>query len=211
MDDVGTELNDEVPEHTAFFGQSEPDSGVPTNDPIMDHPGFMPPGSGGILDDPMFENADFLAPGYETLRFSFTFLDRAGHVRRSGIADGNQETMPNDSPAIGRAMVHVKGFEDSIRVHVVARKFIGDVFAAHLHVAPEGQDGPIVLGLSDDIHPIGQNGILIVGEYTAEDLVGPFAGESDPIGALMAELVTGGVYVNIHTDEYPAGEIRGQL
>jgi predicted outer membrane repeat protein len=63
--DAGTEVNDEVPEHTAFFGQTVPDSGVDEFGVVHMHPGFLPPGSGGILDDPMFANADFTSPGYE--------------------------------------------------------------------------------------------------------------------------------------------------
>jgi len=68
--DAGTEVNDEVPEHTAFFGQTEPDSGEEEGGTIAAHPGFLPPGSGGILDDPMFADADFLADGYRTARIT---------------------------------------------------------------------------------------------------------------------------------------------
>ncbi|MHC4609136.1 MAG: spondin domain-containing protein [Planctomycetota bacterium] len=66
--DAGTEVNDEIPAHTAFFGQTEPDTGVDEFGVVHDHPGFLPPGSGGILDDPMFANADFTQPGYEIAR-----------------------------------------------------------------------------------------------------------------------------------------------
>lgn len=70
--DAGTEVNDEDPNTTAFFGQSVPDTGVDENGLVGAHPGFMAPGSGGILDDPMFANADFTADGYEVARITVT-------------------------------------------------------------------------------------------------------------------------------------------
>ncbi len=49
----------------------------------------------------------------------------------------------------------------------------------------------------------------IRGELSAEDLVGPLAGE--PLDALVAEILNGNIYVNIHTERNPSGELRGQL
>lgn len=62
--DAGTEVNNEVPADTAFFGQTTPDTGITENGVVLYHDGFLPKGSGGILDDPMFENADFTRDGY---------------------------------------------------------------------------------------------------------------------------------------------------
>lgn len=66
--DGGTEVNDEVPANTAFFGQTTPDTGVDENGVVELHPGFNPVGSGGILDDPQFANADFTSEGYQVAR-----------------------------------------------------------------------------------------------------------------------------------------------
>jgi hypothetical protein len=63
--DAGTEVNDEIPEHTAFFGQSVPNTGVTENGVVTAHPGFIK--NGPILSDPMFCNANFLAPGYKLM------------------------------------------------------------------------------------------------------------------------------------------------
>lgn len=68
--DAGTELNDENPTNTAFFGQAAPDTGQDENVGVHLHPGLMFPGSGGILDDAMFVNADFLADGYAVARIT---------------------------------------------------------------------------------------------------------------------------------------------
>jgi len=83
--DAGTEVNDEIPEHTAFFGQSAPDTGDPENGVVHDHAGPMPPGSGGVLDDPMFAGADFSAPGYEVARI---FVFRTDTVIPAGTVSG---------------------------------------------------------------------------------------------------------------------------
>ena len=57
--DAGTEVNDELPMNTAFFGQAAPNTGVSEGGVVGLHPGFLPAGSGGILDDAMFANGDF--------------------------------------------------------------------------------------------------------------------------------------------------------
>ncbi len=68
INDAGTEVNDELPENTAFFGQSAPNTGVDENGVNADHPGFKPASEGGILADPMFANADFTVEGYRVAR-----------------------------------------------------------------------------------------------------------------------------------------------
>ncbi|MEO0646556.1 MAG: spondin domain-containing protein, partial [Cyanobacteria bacterium J06650_10] len=64
--DAGTEVNDEVPENTAFFGQSVADTGVEENGVIGLSDGFTP--GGNILSTPRFSNADFTQPGYQLAR-----------------------------------------------------------------------------------------------------------------------------------------------
>lgn len=76
--DAGTEVNDEVPANTAFFGQATPDTGVVENGTIQLATGFNAVGSGGILDDPRFANADYTAPGYEVARIRIANLVEGG-------------------------------------------------------------------------------------------------------------------------------------
>ena len=83
--DAGTEVNDELPENTAFFGQSTPNTGVDEHGVVHAHPGYLPPGSGGILDDPMFADADFTAPGYQVARIT---LYRSDTVLSGGNVSG---------------------------------------------------------------------------------------------------------------------------
>lgn len=76
--DAGTEFNDELPENTAFFGQSVPNTGITTSDAIALHAGFLAAGSGGILDAAQYANADFLRPGYPIAQIRITQVPLPG-------------------------------------------------------------------------------------------------------------------------------------
>jgi hypothetical protein len=75
--DAGSEVNDEFPANTAFFGQMAADTGVDENGIVTTHPGFMPAGNGGILDAPRFQNADFTAEGYEMMSITVVLAEYA--------------------------------------------------------------------------------------------------------------------------------------
>ncbi|RJP74806.1 MAG: T9SS C-terminal target domain-containing protein [Candidatus Zixiibacteriota bacterium] len=66
--DAGTEDNDEVPENTAFLGQTVPNTGVGTEGVVDYHNGFLSPSEGNILSDPDFVNADFTGSFYQVAR-----------------------------------------------------------------------------------------------------------------------------------------------
>tara|TARA_E500000081_G_scaffold16871_1_gene20526 strand:+ start:4086 stop:6359 length:2274 start_codon:yes stop_codon:yes gene_type:complete len=70
--DAGSEVNDEAPDNTAFFGQSTPNTGDDESGTIQVHTGYKSVGSGGILDHADFGSADFKADGYQVARISLT-------------------------------------------------------------------------------------------------------------------------------------------
>ncbi len=75
--DAGSEVNDEIPMNTAFFGQAGPDIGDDEFGVIHGHPGFLgsfgnPGDPQSILADPMFAGADFTLPGYPIARITIT-------------------------------------------------------------------------------------------------------------------------------------------
>ena len=76
-------------------------------------------------------------------------------------------------------------------------------------------NGPIVVWLRPDGPPPPPpipgrfQGTYAVGTVTAADLVGPLAGM--PFSALLEAMEAGNIYVNVHTAEYPGGEIRATL
>ena len=87
----------------------------------------------------------------------------------------------------------------------------GPITVAHLHVARAGETGPVVLDVTPFVTPNGPNGGTIQARFDASALTGPFAAEADPLGAFLAEAVTGGIYLNVHTAANPDGEVRAQL
>jgi hypothetical protein len=64
--DAGSEVNDEIPANTAFFGQMAPNTGVDENGVVELAEGFIP--DGPILSSEDFFNADFTAEGFEVAR-----------------------------------------------------------------------------------------------------------------------------------------------
>ncbi|MEM7387346.1 MAG: spondin domain-containing protein, partial [Verrucomicrobiota bacterium] len=92
--DAGTEVNDETPANTAFFGQAAPDTGVTEGGVATIHNGFLAPGQGGILDDPMFAAADFTAP-------DFTVLNGSAQLETDPSPVNVRVTITNTAPADG--------------------------------------------------------------------------------------------------------------
>jgi hypothetical protein len=82
---------------------------------------------------------------------------------------------------------------------------------AHIHLAPKGENGPVVAPLLEEQKPSTGlvNGVLAEGIIRQSDLVGPLAGK--PLADLVKALENGTAYANIHTDKYPTGELRGQV
>ncbi len=215
VNDAGTELNDEAAESTAFFGQATPDTGVTTAEPVSAHPGFLAPGSGGILDDPMFAGANFLAPDYEMLGVRLTLLDLARpHLGHSRLDPGQEvQDPPVDSSGSGRSLLLLSRGGKKLAVLVRFRGLSGPLAAAHLHVGPAGQNGPVVVDLVANGRVVqdAHGGGVILARVGSDNVVGPLGETDDPFAALVAETVGGGIYINLHTDDFPGGEIRGQV
>ncbi len=91
---------------------------------------------------------------------------------------------------------------------------IENVLMAHIHLAPAGQNGGVVVWLYPDGPPpqLIENrtqGVLAEGTITEDDLVGSLAGQD--LDSLLDEIRDGNAYVNVHTTQNPGGEIRGQI
>lgn len=92
---------------------------------------------------------------------------------------------------------------------------LNHVIGAQIHVGSGTENGPIVVGLFPSPFvmmgpPTGEvNGLLSSGTITSADLLGPLAGKN--LTYLINFLKSETVYVNVHTEENPSGEIRGQI
>lgn len=138
------------------------------------------------------------APAYAT-----TETDRIARA----VLSGRNEVPPVMTDGQGQARFNIS--DDSIEF----RLFVSDienVTQAHIHLAPEGVNGPVVAFLFGFVEGgVTVDGLLATGTITEADLVGPLAGQ--PLSALIDALNSGNAYVNVHTVANPAGEIRGQV
>ena len=122
---------------------------------------------------------------------------------------GNEEVPPLQTDAKGSAELTAPHF-DNIGYSVNVSN-IDKVTMAHIHSGKIGENGPIVVTLfkteTPSTEPI--NGNLVSGNITNAKLEGPMAGKT--LIDLTKSMELGETYVNVHTEENPNGEIRGQI
>ena len=131
-----------------------------------------------------------------------------GHSRSwNARLSGSQESPPIKSKASGTAMVSLVAFGDSSVHYRITTTVLNDVTMAHFHAGAKGENGPIVVTLQT---PAKQGNIMVSkGVIHASDLSGPMAGKR--LDEFAASVDSGNVYVNVHTQAHPDGEVRGQL
>ena len=158
---------------------------------------------------------DFLAPGYPLVKISFeaapAIVEELDFVTK---LSGDNEVPRVETRARGVAIAKLREEGTELRFD----GFFGGlrkVTAAHLHLGAEGENGPVVaLLIPEDLSELSRRARRrlrhrIQATLTADDLRGPLTGQ--PLDALSQAILDGNVYVNIHTEANPAGELRGQL
>jgi hypothetical protein len=126
---------------------------------------------------------------------------------------GAQEVPPAETNATGQAIFQLRKNGTELHYKVIVAN-IENVTMAHIHLAPAGVNGPVVAwlypsGPPPQLIPGPFNGVLAQGVITSTNLVGPLLGES--LSDLMDAIIAGNAYVNVHTQQFPGGEIRGQI
>ena len=103
---------------------------------------------------------------------------------------GASEVPPNNSAGTGTAQVNVDTEKKEVSWTITFSGLSGDATAAHFH-------GPAA---------VGENAGPVV------DISGKIESGSSPLtDAQLADLEAGRLYINIHTAQFPDGEIRGQV
>jgi len=88
----------------------------------------------------------------------------------------------------------------------------GPPTAAHIHgPAPAGTNARLVVWISENVGQCNQGACKSNHDTTAHPLPSRFEGTATLSEAQANDLMAGLYYVNIHTNAYPAGELRGQL
>jgi hypothetical protein len=86
---------------------------------------------------------------------------------------------------------------------------IENVTAAHIHIGKKGENGPPVALITNEKKAGKFSGTLAEGTITEKELMGSLMGKS--VKDLVKQIEKGNAYLNVHTDKYPNGEIRGQI
>jgi hypothetical protein len=109
---------------------------------------------------------------------------------------GGNETPPNATTATGSARFTVNAGQNEVCWEITFSGLAGPATAAHIHVAPPGVAGPIVVPTPVPAATSGTG----TGCATVDDALAQ-AIKNNP----------GDYYVNVHDAPFPGGQIRGQL
>ena len=123
---------------------------------------------------------------------------------------GENEVPPVDTDTTGRVRIRFARDLESAEVQLDLRN--GErITQAHFQCGIEGENGPVVLFLAG-FHDRGWDvdGRWIGGvTLTDENIVDPTCGSS--LREIAEAMADGRIYANVHSVEFPAGVVRGQL
>lgn len=108
----------------------------------------------------------------------------------------------------------------SLTYKLTYAKLTAPVTQAHIHLAQKSVNGNIMVFLCSNFSgapagtpPCPANGGTVSGSLTTASVLA-IAAQNIPAGAfgrMKKAIETGVAYVNVHTSQFPAGEIRGQI
>jgi len=117
----------------------------------------------------------------------------AGGAKRSTSLSGAEEFPPADPDGTGFALITLNAGQATVCWELTVSN-IQPATAAHIHKAPAGVNGPVVVPLSPPT-------------------TGSSSGCTAADPALIADIIENPeeYYVNVHNAEFPGGAVRGQL
>ena len=113
----------------------------------------------------------------------------------------DNEVPPRASGASGTSRMT---FDGTTVTFIVVVQNLNNITASHIHSGAAGTTGPVRVDFFLGPVTSVQSGTLAQGTFTAADVRGI------EFNALLDEMRAGTAYVNVHSQTYPAGEIRGQ-
>jgi len=148
-------------------------------------------------------------------------LSFAAHAEKFALKlVGFQETpLTLSSPASGEFEATISPNDDSITWELSYRDFPTAVQQAHIHLGQRATTGGVSIFLCSNLGN-GPAGTLacpqmgtIGGVITAANVIGPTAQGIAPgeLAEIIAAIRAGYAYVNVHTTQFPGGEIRAQF
>ncbi|MQA26092.1 MAG: CHRD domain-containing protein [Micromonosporaceae bacterium] len=119
--------------------------------------------------------------------------DDGGRTLLAEMTGAQEAPGPGDPDGSGTAVLRVNPGQEQI-CYTLTVENVEDVTAAHIHVAPPGEPGPVVV-----------------------PLVPPTTGSSSDCASVDRDLALAilkdpaAYYVNVHSSDFGAGAVRGQL
>jgi len=146
---------------------------------------------------------------------------KADTVVLTATLTGAQEVPPTGSPGIGSALVTVDTVTNLMTVNVSFAGLVSPTIASHIHCcAPPGVNAMVAttvptfpgfpLGVTTGTYLITLD-LTLASSYNPAFITAHGGTVAGAEAALLAGLVSGQTYFNIHTSQFPGGEIRGQL
>jgi hypothetical protein len=105
---------------------------------------------------------------------------------------GVQEVPPNGSTATGHANCYLSVDETNLHVKVTLTGFTNVITAQHIHIGAPGVAGPVAFSLNAFVGGVSETDCAL-------------------LPADVTNLKNGLYYVNVHSNVFPGGEIRGQI
>jgi hypothetical protein len=122
-----------------------------------------------------------------------------GRPLSTGLTGAEEAPGPGDANATGQADLTINQGQNEVCFTISWANVDGEVFAGHIHVAPAGSPGPIVV-------------TLFTGSFAGTDSV---TGCVEDVDAALIKAIRHdptAYYVNVHSrPNFPGGAIRGQL
>jgi len=107
---------------------------------------------------------------------------------------GDQENPQVASDGQGVAVLTFDQTQTNVYLNVSLSNLSSPITGAHIHEGAFGENGPVILDLTPFL--------------SGNRIKGVMRGLPNTV---MSKLLTGDYYINVHTENHPAGEIRGQL
>jgi hypothetical protein len=149
-----------------------------------------------------------------------------GHaVELKARLNGFQEVPSKLTDARGRFRAVVDSGRTMIEFTLTFSDLSTPTLFAHIHFAQRHVNGGIMVFLCNNSPtgpqpgPCPSPGGTVTGTITAEDVLGPGleAGAADQgitpgnLNDVLRAILSGATYVNVHSERFPGGEIRGQI
>jgi hypothetical protein len=150
----------------------------------------------------MIRNLIIIIGAIAAVLFGANAMAQGNHVAH---CDGGSEVPPFDTQGQCQAIFKVRNGTLSYKLNGAN---LENVVAAHIHCAPEGSNGAVGVTLFLGA-PVTVTGTLVQGPILAPD-ANNGCGWVD-LDDVLDAIATGDTYVNIHTLQNLAGEVRGQI